>query len=38
MHEKVVAISYEGGKLLIKETVLLRRWEYYKVIWFYQLG
>ena len=21
-----------------KETVVLRRWEYYKIIWFYQLG
>ena len=27
----------KGGQVS-KETVVLRQWEYYKVIWFYQLG
>ena len=28
---------HKGGQVS-KETVVLRRWEYHKIIWFYQLG
>ena len=33
-------LSSEDGRRgqVSKETVVLRRWEYYKIIWFYQLG
>ena len=34
-------MSNKGGKFLkklSKETMVLRRWEYYKIIWFYQLS
>ena len=31
-------ITIKGVALVSKETVVLRRWEYYKIIWFYQLS
>ena len=33
---KLNNLLYRGQ--VSKETVVLRRWEYYKIIWFYQLG
>ena len=30
-------IKNKGGQFQ-KKTVVLRQWEYYKIIWFYQLG
>ena len=34
--EACVSFMHKG--LVSKETVVLRRWEYYKIIWFYQLS
>ena len=36
--DEMEIIVNRGGKFVSKETVVLRRWEYYKIIWFYQLG
>ena len=30
--------SGKRGKFLRKETVMLHPWEYYRIIWFYQLS
>ena len=34
---KLVSFDVKRGQVS-KETVVLRRWEYCKIIWFYQLG
>ena len=36
--DKQPRIMLEERGQVSKETVVLRRWEYYKIIWFYQLG